>query len=246
MQDALVPLYLLHQFEVKAVAAMLGGYTYRYALRDEEKPEPVPITKQRQALQALVGTLDTEMLWPDAHIVGLMSPRPPSYAPSDESFSGATGQIFDALRPVEEATSITIGEILQPERAARLADAIAEDPNALGLDEVLTAIISHTWKSPAQQGFAGSAQRAIAMTVLRSLLTGAVSKTSPMAVRGAYLAALDELLSWNRMHPPAPGWKDAYAFAAHAVEAVEHEPGTFEVVPRRALVLDPMGEFDAR
>jgi hypothetical protein len=246
LQDALVPLYLLHQFEIKAVAAMLGGYTYRYAMRDEERPEPVPAAKQRQALQALLTTLEAETLWPDAHIVALMSPRPPSYGPSAESFSGATGQIFDALRPVEEATSITIGQILQPERAARLANATAEDPNALGLDEVLAAVIGHTWKSAPQQGFAGSAQRAIAITVLRSLLTSVSSKTSPMAVRGAYLVALDDLVSWNRAHPPAPGWGDAYAFAAHSVETVERQPATFEGAPPRALLLEPMGGFDAR
>jgi hypothetical protein len=152
LQDALVPLYLLHQFEVKAVAAMLGGYTYRYSMRDEERPEPVPAAKQRQALQALLTTLDAETLWPDTHIVALMSPRPPSYPPSDESFSGATGRIFDALRPVEEATSITMGQILQPGRAARLANATAEDPNALGLDEVLAAVIGHTLRIPGEVG----------------------------------------------------------------------------------------------
>ena len=150
--SALVPLYLLHQFEVKAVAAMLGGYTYRYSMRDEERPEPVPAAKQRQALQALLTTLDAETLWPDTHIVALMSPRPPSYPPSDESFSGATGRIFDALRPVEEATSITMGQILQPGRAARLANATAEDPNALGLDEVLAAVIGHTLRIPGEVG----------------------------------------------------------------------------------------------
>ena len=245
LQDALVPLYLLHQFEVKAVAAMLGGYTYRYALRDEQRPQPVPMTKQRQALQAFLRTLNTETLWPDAHILALMAPRPPSYTTSDESFSGATGRIFDVLRPVEEAASITMGEILQPDRAARLAEAKAIDPDALSLDEVLAAVINHTWKSPAQQGFAGSAQRAIAMTVLRSLLTSAGSKSAPMAVRGAYLAALDDLVNWNRTHPPTQEWQDAYAFATHAIAAVERETPTFEIVPRRALLLDPLGEFDA-
>jgi hypothetical protein len=246
LQDALVPLYLLHQFEGRAVAAMLGGYTYQYALRDGERPQSVPVSKQRHALQTLLRTLDPETLWPDEHIVPLMSPRPPSYDASDESFSGSTGPIFDALRPVEDATSIIIGEILRPERAARLVNATAEDPNALGLDEVLATVVDQTWKSPVQQGFAGSVQRSVAMTVLRSLLTGAASKTSPIAVRGAYLAALDDLIQWSHTHPPAPGWKDAYAFAMHAVEATERDAPTFELTPHRALLLEPMGQIDGR
>src|SRR5262249_8239816 len=42
IQDALAPVYLLHQFEVKSVASMLGGYAYRYSMRDGEPPRPVP------------------------------------------------------------------------------------------------------------------------------------------------------------------------------------------------------------
>src|ERR1700727_2630194 len=108
LQDALAPLFLLHQFEVKAVAAMLAGYTYRYAMRDGEKPVPVPMAQQRQALQALLGTLDTTTLGLDSHILELMSPRPPTYPASSESFAGTTGRIFDAFRPIEDAASLTL------------------------------------------------------------------------------------------------------------------------------------------
>ena len=87
LQDALAPLFLLHQFEVKAVAAMLAGYTYRYAMRDGEKPVPVPMAQQRQALRALLATLDTTTLGLDSHILELMSPRPPTYPASSESFA---------------------------------------------------------------------------------------------------------------------------------------------------------------
>jgi uncharacterized protein DUF4953 len=142
LRDALVPLYLLHQFEVKAVASMLGGYTYRYAMRDEQEPEPVTPARQRQALKALLGTLDVDTLLPSQQIFDLMSPRPPSYPSSPESFLGNTGNIFDALHPIEDATSITMNEVLKPERAARLAQANAHDPSAPDLDEVLGAIVA--------------------------------------------------------------------------------------------------------
>jgi Met-zincin/Domain of unknown function (DUF5117) len=244
LQDALAPLYLLHQFEVKAVASMLGGYTYRHSMRDGEPPVPVPASKQRRALQALLGTLDTETLWPGEHILALMSPRPPTYLASGESFSGDTGLIFDALRPVEDAASLTMNEILQPNRAARLAQAGVHDPGALTLDEVLAAVVAHTWEASPQQGSVGTAQRAIALIVLRSLLTSAGSKTSPMAVRGACWAALDELLGRMRAHPPVPDWKDTYAFATRAIAAAERDGGSFEVPRRRPPVLDPMGERD--
>jgi Met-zincin/Domain of unknown function (DUF5117) len=240
LQDALAALYLLHQFEVKAVGSMLAGFIYRYSMRDGEPPMPVPASRQRQALQALLTTLATSTLWPDQRVLHLMSPRPPTYPASDESFSGDTGQIFDALRPVEDAASLTMAEILKPTRAVRLAKAKAYDPNALGIDEVLAEVVAYTWKSNREQGSAGAAQRAIALTILRSLLTCATSKDSAIEVRGACWVALDDIVKWTGAHSPAPDWFDAYAFATHAISAAERAAGAFELPKRRALVLDPM------
>jgi hypothetical protein len=60
LQDSLSPVYLLHQFEVKAVASMLGGYIYRHAMRDDQGPTAVPPRLQRSALSALLLTLDAD------------------------------------------------------------------------------------------------------------------------------------------------------------------------------------------
>jgi hypothetical protein len=246
LQDALAPLFLLHQFEVKAVAAMLAGYTYRYAMRDGEKPVPVPMAQQRQALRALLARLDATTLGIDSHILELMSPRPPTFPASSESFAGTTGRIFDAFRPIEDAASLTLDAILQPTRAARLAQAKAHAADAVGLDEVLAAIVARTWKAPAQTGTAGATQRAIALTVLRSLLTCATSRTSPLAVRGACWVALDDISQWMRAHRATRDWDDAFAFASHAITAAATNNAAFELPGRRTLVLDPMGEPDQR
>jgi Met-zincin len=241
LQDALAPLYLLHQYELKAAASMLGGYIYRYAMRDGEPPMPVPAANQRQALKALLAALDVQALSPDPHVLALMSPRPPTFPPSPETFSGDTGQIFDALRPVEDAADLVMKEALKPERAARLAQAKAHDPNAPDLDEVLSAIVTQTWKASPQEGTAGASQRAIALTVLRSILSTATSKGAPMAVRGACWAALDDILKWIESHPE-PDWRDANAFATHAIDAAGRKVSAFDLPDRLPIPLDPMGE----
>jgi hypothetical protein len=204
------------------------------------------MAQQRQALQALLGTLDTTTLGLDSHILELMSPRPPTYPASSESFAGTTGRVFDAIRPIEDAASLTLDAILQPTRAARLAQAKAHDADALGLDEVLAAIVARTWKAPPQTGTAGATQRAIALTVLRSLLSCATSRTSPLAVRGACSVALDDISRWIRAHPATRDWDDAFAFASHAITAAATSSASFELPGRRALVLDPMGESEQR
>jgi hypothetical protein len=226
---------------MKAAAAMLGGYIYRYAMRDETQPQAVPAARQRQALEALLTTLDPAMVWPGEHALQLMSPWPPSYGDSPESMTGDTGQIFDALRPVEDAAALTMGEILQPERAARLAQAKAHASNALTLDEVLARVVEYTWQSEQQQGSLGAAQRAIALAVVRSLVQTAELKTAPMAVRGACWAALDRLSEWLRTHPATPDWVDATSFATHLMASTAGTGGVPPATPRHAPVLDPMG-----
>jgi hypothetical protein len=242
LQDALAPLFFLHQFEARAVAGILGGYIYRYAMRDEDQPTPIPAARQRQALEALLTTLDPATLWPGNGVLDLMTPWPPSYAASPESLTGDTGQIFDALRPVEDPAALTMSEILQPERAARLAQAKAHDPNSLVLDDVLARVVAYTWEAEQQQGVLGAAQRAIALTVVKSLAQTAELRTAPMAVRGACWAALDRLSDWLRTHPAVPDWVDSDAFASHAIAAAARA----EVIPptaaRHAPALEPMGQ----
>jgi hypothetical protein len=243
LQDALAPVFFLHQFQIKPVAAMLGGYTYRYAMRDGEQPQAIPGARERQALEALLTTLDPAQLWPGDRTLGLMSPWPPTYVASPESLSGDTGRIFDALRPVEDAAALTMAEILQPERAARLAQAKAHDPNALTLDEVLGRVVEYTWQAERQQAALGAAQRAVALAVLRSIVQTAELKTAPMLVRGACWAVLDRLSDWLRTHPATPDWVDATSFATHLIASTagSGSGGVPSATRRHAPVLEPFG-----
>ena len=169
LQDALVPVYLLHRFEPKAVAAMLGGIHYEHVMRNPQAPVPVPADQQRRALRALLATLSPEALTPPERLLSLMSPRPPEYGATSESFSSDTGKAFDALQSAVEAALLSMGEILRPQRMARLIEYHARDPQLPGLDEVLSAILSATRKDRERTGLQGAVQRAIGRVVLESL-----------------------------------------------------------------------------
>ena len=158
-----------------------------------------------------------------------------------ESLSGDTGRIFDALRPVEDAAALTMAEILQPERAARLAQAKAHDPNALTLDDVLGRVVEYTWQAERQQAALGAAQRAVALAVLRSIVQTAELKTASMLVRGACWAVLDRLSDWLRTHPATPDWVDATSFATHLIASTAGSGGVSSATRRHAPVLEPFG-----
>jgi uncharacterized protein DUF4953/uncharacterized protein DUF5117 len=227
LQDALVPVYLIHQFQVKAVASLIGGFTYRHAARDDEGPVAVPADRQRAALAALLTTLDPDTLDPGDKVLALMAPRAIGRPRTPESFGGSTGTIFDAMRPVADAATITMNEVLMPSRAARLAQASAYDPSLPGLDEVLSAVIAQTWKAPPRSGFAGAAQREVAKVAVLSMLAAIGAKNTQAEVRGACWAALDDLQDWMKSHPAAPEWKATYALVTHTIATFQQDPAKF-------------------
>jgi hypothetical protein len=244
LQDVLVPVYLIHQFQAKAVASMLGGFTYRHAARDDDGPVPVPADRQRAALEALLMTLDPETLDPGDRVLSLMAPRAIGRPPTPESFGGNTGTIFDALRPVIDAATITMNEVLMPARAARLAQASARDPSLPGLDEVLSAVIARTWKAMPRSGFAGAAQREIAKTVVLAILRTIAGKDTPPEVRGACWAALDDLQAWMQAHPAAAEWKATFALVTHTIATFQQDPAKFAPPAVALPPFDPLVAAD--
>ncbi|MDT8368669.1 MAG: zinc-dependent metalloprotease [Longimicrobiales bacterium] len=139
MEDVFVPLYLHHRYQVEAAANILGGQYYTYALRgDGQRPvRPVPADEQRAALDALLRTLDPAELAVPASVRDHLPPRPGGYLGGNELFGGWTGPVFDAIAPAATAAEITVSQILDRTRAARLVQQHALDPALPGLDDVL-------------------------------------------------------------------------------------------------------------
>lgn len=53
-------------------------------------------------------------------ILDLIPPRPPGYGMHRELFPRTTGEAFDPVNPASIAAEVTIGFVLQPDRAARM------------------------------------------------------------------------------------------------------------------------------
>ena len=75
---------------------------------------------QRKAIDALTATLKPSELTIPKRILDLLPPRPPGYGMHRELFPRTTGEGFDPVNPAAIAADVTIGFILQPDRAARM------------------------------------------------------------------------------------------------------------------------------
>ena len=144
VEEALVPLYMHHRYQVDAAASLLGGQEYVYAFRGDGRTpmQRVSGEVQRAALRALGRTLRPRELAVPAGVLDLLPPRPPGFGRSRETFPRYTGPAFDAVTPAVVAADHTVSRVLEPSRAARLVQQHALDPSLPGLAEVLTALVN--------------------------------------------------------------------------------------------------------
>jgi hypothetical protein len=194
MEEALVPLYLYHRYQIAACAKILGGLHYTYALRgDGQEPlRPVPAAEQRRALGALVATLDPKELTLPPSVLGTLPPRPFTFRPHRELFDRYTGVTFDAVSPAAVAARLTVALILQPERAARLVEQNAIDPDQPGLGAIIDDLLEASFGGTPTDGYEAEVGRAVERVVVEELMD--LAATAPMPqVRAMATLKLEEL-----------------------------------------------------
>ena len=229
LEETLVPVYLFHRYQVIAVAKLLGGLSYNYSVRGDGQPSPqiVPPDQQRKALDALLLTLEPETLaLPDA-ILSLIPPRPFGFPRWRETFPARTGVTLDSLAPPENAANIVIYLLLHPQRAARLVEYNARNPQVPGLRETIDKLIAATWKKPAGAGYPSEIRRVVNMLTLYYLMNlGVNDQTSPQA-RAIAFSKLDQLKNWLvEQHKTLKdeNQKDHFQFAIAEIVRFEKDP----------------------
>lgn len=142
IEEALVPLYLHHRYQTEAAVKTVGGVTYAYNLRGDGQPLPSVVDGdvQLRALDAVLHTVDPDVLALPRSVIAQIPPRPYRFGASNELFDRSTGLVFDAVSPAAAAADMTFSLLLNPERAARLVQQSALDPSLPGLDDVFARV----------------------------------------------------------------------------------------------------------
>ena len=228
VEEVLVPIYLLHRYQLAAVGKLIGGSYFTYALRGDGQDAitPVASARQLQAIDALIGTLDPTVLRvPDA-IVANLPPRPPGYPPNRELFSGMTGGVFDPLAPAAAAAEVTLGVLLNPERATRM-----NRNGSPGFSELVDRLLAATWFSqPAARDF--PLQRQTSLQVLSHLLRLATAADIDTSVNAVALAAVYSLReSLDGVSPGDSESRGYYRLAELRIDTALADPASVEALP---------------
>lgn len=229
IEEALVPVYLLHRFQVQAVAKLIGGQYYNYAMRGDGQaaPENVDGAKQRAAIDALLNTLDPALLTLPRALLDSIPPRPPGYALDRESFKRNTGVIFDPVAPAASAISLTLDVLLNQQRAARMNISHAMNPSLPGFEDMLEAMGQASWYNKRQTAVEGIIQRMTADQYLDRLMTLANNPEAESQVRAQallFIRNLDQFLAAQKRGKMESDWYAFYTQARHKIDLMMNHP----------------------
>jgi predicted Zn-dependent protease len=197
LEDVLVPVYLFHRYQLEAVTKMVGGMYYTYALRGDGQTVTKALTKddQLRALNAVIDCLDPEVLLIPENISKLIPPRPAGYDYHRELFNRRTGLAFDPLAAAETAADFPLSFLLNTERLDRMVQ-YKTQTDGLGADEMISILISKTWKAPRLKGFEQLVQLQNEQLLLTYLLSVSVNDNASFATKSFAQKGLNEIKTY--------------------------------------------------
>ncbi len=238
LEEVFVPMYMFHRFQVEAASKVIAGVNYRFSVKGEKNLETLPVSgkEQREALAALLQTIQPDFLKvPDA-VLKLTPPRAFGYdANTRETFKRRTGLVFDPLGPPEAATGLTLRMLLSPERLSRLVIQSSIDASLPSLEEVLDQLINSTWKSTTPRvAYAGEIERLVEKLIVSQLIDLSRNKEVTPQVRAIVGLKIQELKSWIATRTGTDVKQKAhYLFAQKQIE--EANTNAADVVPTTAM-----------
>jgi len=172
LNERLVPVYLHHRYAIEAAIKAIGGMDYTFALRgDSQIPARiVDPAKQREALAALLATIQPKALAIPERILTKLPPSPYGFS-GGWTFDPPAGILFDPLAVAASLSSYVADGILQPERVERLFAFHARNAAAPSADEVMGAMIESVYgnakaSSPYEAGLRRAARRSVVDALL--------------------------------------------------------------------------------
>ncbi len=196
LEDVFVPLYFFHRYQAEAAAKVVGGLDYNYAVKGDNQltVKSVDVSTQKEALNALLSSIDAEVLAIPKNKLELFPPRAYSYWRTRESFNGKTGVAFDPLSAASTASEMTLSFLLHPQRANRMIQQKSLDANQLGLEDMLNTLINNTFKKKHNDAYLNEVQQMVNMNLLQQIMNLAVNDNAFMQVNAIANKAIQNIV----------------------------------------------------
>ena len=227
IEEVLVPAYLMHRYQLKAAGTVLGGRDFVYALKgDGQQPtQQVDPGRQRDALEALLATLEPSALQLSTALIEGIPPAPPLTGNPREQFRRDTGYLFDPIATAGSAAELTLQVLLDPTRAARLNRQRILDKQQFDFPRVLDKLLRATWQAtPTRDPYLMQLQQRVQQLVMTKLAHLMANPQASISVRGQAFEALSTLHGWlsERLSSgvKVDSWQAHYRFSAARIDAL--------------------------
>ena len=142
IEDILVPIYMLHRYQIEAAAKAIGGVDYLYFVKNNnnDKVKFVDSKLQRKSLESLLSVLKPKNLVLPNNLIHILSPRSFRNPRTRENFVSNTGVTFDYINTSSSLINHTLTFLLNPERINRINQQNIFGDNILTLENYLAEI----------------------------------------------------------------------------------------------------------
>jgi hypothetical protein len=199
LEETFVPIYLLHRYQLDAVAKLIGGVSYEYELKGDyltAKGVNVVAGKQQKiALAAMLKTLHSDFLSIPTRLTQLITPKAYGESRTRESFKGRTGHTFDPISAAESAAGYSLNLLLKAERLNRVSQQKQHSQDTPDVAYLLTTLFKNTIKSKVAKDNTLLSQR-VNYLVLDQVVKALHQAELAPEVRGEIELQLINLHSW--------------------------------------------------
>ncbi|MBN3583502.1 zinc-dependent metalloprotease [Algoriphagus aestuarii] len=199
LEEVLVPLFLMHRYQVEATTKVVGGLDYRYKVKGDNQPAHswIPAKDQQDALDALLLTISPSELEVPAHILALIPPRPYGYGRTRETFVSRTGPTFDPIAPAETIVDLTLSFLFDVARVNRMYLQQLQNKDLPGYQAVMDKVNNAVFSSTMPAGLQSEIKMMTETKMVDQLITLAKSADASNTVRAITRAQLEKLANGN-------------------------------------------------
>ncbi|MCH6233406.1 zinc-dependent metalloprotease [Cognataquiflexum rubidum] len=199
MEEVMVPLFLMHRYQLEATTKLVGGLDYTYKVKGDNQrvQSRLEASKQNGALDALLYAIQAEQLAVPTQILDRIPPRPMGYSRTRETFPSRNGLNFDPLAPAENVVDHIFGFLFEAGRANRLHQQHLFDAGLPSFSDVLGKVTAQVFENGYDGTYQGEIKLLVQNKLTDHLINLAKDPRATATVKGITRNHLREIAYWN-------------------------------------------------
>ncbi|MAL70976.1 MAG: peptidase [Alteromonas sp.] len=196
LENALVPIYLLHRYQLEAVAKQVGGLVYEYERKGDytqaQGQQFVAPAVQQRAMQQLITATTADYLTIPESVLALIPPTAYGDDITREHFKGKMGLMLDPVSAAASASNFAFELLLHPERLNRLewqTRSTDDRRKKVGVSMLVKQILNVHWYKNKSQSPLAKRLQLVALNAVMKAVTN--DKLAPEVRMEAELALLE-------------------------------------------------------